>query len=78
MVTAEPDERGKTFLQAHVTGSLDAVTNAELRRHLARTLPPHMMPRGFQRIERLPTTRTGKTDRAALLARAPQSAGRTP
>ncbi|MEV0956908.1 amino acid adenylation domain-containing protein [[Kitasatospora] papulosa] len=78
VVTAEPDEHGKTFLQAHVTGSLDAVTNAELRRHLARTLPPHMMPRGFQRIERLPTTRTGKTDRAALLARAPQSAGRTP
>nr|WP_242704934.1 hypothetical protein [Streptomyces sp. IBTA2] len=54
------------FLYAHVTGPLDEVTDAELRRHLATALPPHMMPRKFHRIERLPTTRTGKTDRAAL------------
>ena len=78
VVTAEPDERGRVFLYAHVTGSLDAVADAELRRHLAQALPPHMMPRRFHRIDRLPTTRTGKTDRAALHHGGPPVAGRTP
>ncbi|MFF7627623.1 amino acid adenylation domain-containing protein [Streptomyces cyaneofuscatus] len=78
VVTAEPDEQGRVFLYAHVTGPLDEVTDAELRRHLATVLPPHMMPRRFHRIERLPTTRTGKTDRAALRRTAAPVPDRTP
>ncbi|MFI5721577.1 amino acid adenylation domain-containing protein [Streptomyces cyaneofuscatus] len=78
VVTAEPDEQGRVFLYAHVTGPLDEVTDAELRRHLATVLPPHMMPRRFHRIERLPTTRTGKTDRAALRRTVAPVPDRTP
>ncbi|KPC78968.1 amino acid adenylation domain-containing protein [Streptomyces sp. NRRL S-4] len=78
VVTAEPDDQGRVFLYAHVTGDLDTVTDAELRRHLAGFLPTHMMPRRFHRIERLPTTRTGKADRAALRGGGPSFPGRTP
>ncbi|WP_250294491.1 amino acid adenylation domain-containing protein [Streptomyces atroolivaceus] len=77
VVTAEPDDRGRVFLHAHVTGELESVTDAELRRYLAGLLPTHMMPRRFHRIERLPTTRTGKTDRAALRGAGPPLPGRT-
>jgi acyl-coenzyme A synthetase/AMP-(fatty) acid ligase len=45
---------------------LDAVTDPALRLHLARTLPPYLMPRRFVRLSELPTTRGGKTDRTAL------------
>lgn len=66
VVVAETDDRGRTFLVAHVAGDLEATTDRALRAHLARTLPPHMMPRRFVRIDRMPTTASGKTDRAAL------------
>ena len=66
VVTASTDDLGRTFLVAHVTGRLVDVGDAALRAHLARTLPHHMMPRRFVRLDRLPTTRTGKADRAAL------------
>ncbi|KOV89868.1 amino acid adenylation domain-containing protein [Streptomyces sp. NRRL B-3648] len=70
VVTAETDDRGRTWLGAHVTGPLADTTDAQLRAFLARTLPPHMMPRRFTRLERLPVTHSGKADRRAL--RAPQ------
>lgn len=66
VVTSAVDERGRPFLTAHVTGSLDEVSDAALRAHLAQALPHHMIPRRFARLDRLPTTRSGKTDRAAL------------
>ncbi|MFQ6144315.1 amino acid adenylation domain-containing protein [Streptomyces seoulensis] len=72
VVTAETDERGRTWLGAHVTGPPESTTDAQLRAHLARTLPPHMMPRRFTRLERLPVTHSGKADRRALRARAPE------
>ncbi|MFI0165559.1 amino acid adenylation domain-containing protein [Streptomyces sp. NPDC017095] len=72
VVTAGTDGRGRTWLGAHVTGPLDGTTDAELRAHLARTLPPHMMPRRFTRLARLPVTHSGKADRRALRAAAPE------
>ncbi|WP_433533533.1 amino acid adenylation domain-containing protein [Micromonospora sp. CA-263727] len=65
-VTTAADGRARPYLVAHLTGDLAAVTDAALRFHLARTLPPHMMPRRFDRRVRFPTTRTGKIDRLAL------------
>ncbi|MFB7507560.1 amino acid adenylation domain-containing protein [Streptomyces broussonetiae] len=72
VVTAHTDERGRTYLLAHVTGELAGTTDAELRTHLARSLPPHLMPRRFLRLDALPLTRGGKADRRSL------TAGRTP
>ncbi|MET8949090.1 amino acid adenylation domain-containing protein, partial [Streptomyces sp. NPDC004542] len=72
VVTAATDDRGRTWLGAHVTGPLESTTDAELRAHLARTLPPHMMPRRFTRLERLPVTHSGKADRRALRATVPE------
>ncbi|MCX2968305.1 MULTISPECIES: non-ribosomal peptide synthetase [Streptomyces] len=46
------------------------VDEAALRRTLGRTLPGHLVPARFARIDRLPTGPSGKTDRAALAARA--------
>ncbi|MCE7082317.1 amino acid adenylation domain-containing protein [Streptomyces sp. ST2-7A] len=66
VVTADGDERGRVFLTAHVTGVPAGVEDAELRSHLLRTLPPHLMPRRFVRRDSLPTTRSGKIDRRAL------------
>ncbi|GAA3145334.1 hypothetical protein GCM10010521_35460 [Streptomyces rameus] len=43
-------------------------TVAELRSRLATRLPDYMIPTEFHRLERLPLTRHGKTDRAALRA----------
>ncbi|WP_225834371.1 amino acid adenylation domain-containing protein [Streptomyces sp. NK08204] len=66
VVTPHSDDRGRVHLLAHVTGDLAGTTDAELRRHLARTLPPHLMPRRFLRLDALPTTRGGKADRRLL------------
>ncbi|MQS09130.1 amino acid adenylation domain-containing protein [Streptomyces sp. IF17] len=68
VVTAGSDDRGRVFLTAHVTGVPAGIGDAELRTHLLRSLPPHLMPRRFVRRESLPTTRSGKVDRRALAA----------
>ncbi|MGM1058473.1 amino acid adenylation domain-containing protein [Saccharothrix sp. Mg75] len=65
-LTAAGDDRGRTALTAHVVGDLAEVTDAALRAHLAASLPPHMMPRRFVRMDRLPTTHSGKIDRKKL------------
>jgi D-alanine--poly(phosphoribitol) ligase subunit 1 len=44
-------------------GDLDA---SELRKYLKRHLPAYMMPNHFERIESIPLTPTGKTNRKAL------------
>ncbi|MET7686018.1 amino acid adenylation domain-containing protein [Streptomyces sp. NPDC005423] len=68
VVTPHTDDRGRVYLLAHVTGALSGTTDAALRGHLARSLPPHLMPRRFQRLDALPTTRGGKADRRRLAA----------
>ncbi|MDQ3785621.1 MAG: amino acid adenylation domain-containing protein, partial [Actinomycetota bacterium] len=65
-LTATGDERGRVALTAHVAGRLADVPDTALRAHLARSLPPYMMPRRFVRIASVPTTHSGKTDRNLL------------
>ncbi|MEU3633615.1 amino acid adenylation domain-containing protein [Streptomyces fradiae] len=73
VVTAGEDGAGRVFLTAHVTGDLADVRDGELRAHLAATLPPHLMPRRFARLDELPVTRSGKADRRALADAAARS-----
>ncbi|MEV7433812.1 amino acid adenylation domain-containing protein [Streptomyces griseoviridis] len=67
VIAPHTDDRGRLYLLAHLTGDLAATTDAALRAQLARSLPPHLMPRRFQRHTTLPTTRAGKTDRRTLV-----------
>jgi amino acid adenylation domain-containing protein len=61
-------------LEAHVVLS-GAVTEGDLRSHLAPLVPAHMVPARFRFAESLPRTRNGKTDRAALPEIAPSATG---
>ncbi|MEU3255212.1 amino acid adenylation domain-containing protein [Streptomyces sp. NPDC006997] len=70
VVTAHTDDRGRAYLAAHLTGD-PVTTDAALRSHLLRTLPPHLLPRHFHRHTTLPTTRGGKADRRRLVAGSP-------
>lgn len=72
VVTLATDDRDRKYLVAHVTGELASTTDAVLRAHLARTLPPYLMPRRFVRLDRFPTTHNGKIDRGALTSGAPR------
>ncbi|ACU73925.1 amino acid adenylation domain protein [Catenulispora acidiphila DSM 44928] len=55
-----------------LTGGTAAVSADALRVHLAETLPPHLIPGRIVTVERLPLTVSGKVDRAALAALAPE------
>jgi amino acid adenylation domain-containing protein len=66
VITPATDDLGRIYLIAHVTGVATDVTNAALRAHLARTLPPHLLPRQFRRVDDIPATHSGKADRSAL------------
>lgn len=71
VVTSGTDAGGRVFLIAHVAAASEQVTDAALRAHLAMTLPHYMIPRRFARIDRLPTTVSGKTDRRAVTVDGP-------
>ncbi|KUN63900.1 non-ribosomal peptide synthetase [Streptomyces canus] len=60
---------GRPQLVAYYTGA-DAPSADELGARLAAVLPGYMVPRRRYRIEALPLTDNGKTDRKALTARA--------
>ncbi|MFG3054550.1 amino acid adenylation domain-containing protein [Kitasatospora sp. NPDC048239] len=62
-VTAPQGRSGQRQLVAHVVTTLD---RAELRAHLARSLPDAHVPRTLRLIEALPLTANGKVDRPAL------------
>nr|AGS49396.1 long-chain-fatty-acid--CoA ligase [uncultured bacterium esnapd4] len=67
---------GDLSLVAYVVGGADF---ADLRAHAGVSLPEHMVPWTFVRMDVLPVTAHGKLDRAALpLPEAPVTAGRPP
>jgi Acyl-CoA synthetases (AMP-forming)/AMP-acid ligases II len=65
-VTANGDR-----LVAYVVGPAEP---DELRRHLAATLPAHLVPTGWVPLDALPLTVTGKVDLVALPAPGPEPA----
>lgn len=60
-------EAGKRLAAFYVCA--DGIGAADLRELLGRSLPPHMVPSAFVRLDALPLTGNGKVDRAALTAR---------
>ncbi|WNZ08508.1 non-ribosomal peptide synthetase [Streptomyces sp. 11x1] len=65
VVVARPDGGGHRRLVAYVVADGE-IPAAELRTHLAGTLPDHMVPSLFVSLDTLPLSPTGKVDRRAL------------
>ncbi|HEX8335218.1 MAG TPA: phosphopantetheine-binding protein, partial [Pyrinomonadaceae bacterium] len=65
VVVMREDEPGDQRLVAYLVGG-ESPAGAELRRHLASTLPDYMIPSAFVTLEALPLTPNGKVDRKAL------------
>ncbi|HVJ88924.1 MAG TPA: amino acid adenylation domain-containing protein [Labilithrix sp.] len=69
VVVARADEGGDKRLVAYVIGAGEGEpTASELREHLARTLPAHMLPAAFVVCAEFPRTPNGKVDRNRLPA----------
>jgi amino acid adenylation domain-containing protein len=73
--------QGAPQLVAHIVPDGRPASQAELRAHLKKTLPEHMVPGTFVLVDALPRTPSGKVDRQALplptSTREPGSAART-
>jgi amino acid adenylation domain-containing protein len=65
-VVARREASGAERLVGYVVPRGAAPTPAELREHLGRRLPEHMVPAAFMELAALPLTPSGKLDRAAL------------
>ncbi|MBB4636053.1 non-ribosomal peptide synthetase [Longimicrobium terrae] len=65
VVLVREDAPGQARLVAYAIGGAGA---EELRAHLAATLPAHMVPAAFVRVDAWPLTPNGKLDRGALPA----------
>ena len=71
-VMAREDQSGSKRLAAYVVpAGGQAPATAELRAHLARSLPDYMIPAAFTTLDALPVSRNGKLDRRALPAPQP-------
>ncbi len=66
VVVARPDGSGGLRLVAYVVASEGEYAVESLQSHLRRSLPEHMVPAAFVRLESLPRNPNGKVDRAAL------------
>jgi len=67
-VLLRSDGPGEPRLVAYLVSRGAALEAADVREHLARTLPEPMLPSAFVTLDRLPLTASGKLDRAALPA----------
>lgn len=64
IVIASDSERDEKHLVAYVAG--ESPSNNDLRAHLRRKLPEHMIPSAFVFLESFPLTASGKINRLAL------------
>ena len=68
LVLAREGTPGERQLVAYVIAGADVPSAGELREHLQRTLPEHMIPPAFVSLEGFPLSPNGKVDRQALPA----------
>jgi amino acid adenylation domain-containing protein len=68
---------GERQLVAYIVGEPGRPGESEVRDWLRRRLPEHMVPSAFTHISALPTTASGKLDKAALPAPSSRGTGRT-
>ena len=66
IVIAADNERGEKHLVAYVSVAGESPANNDLRSHLRRKLPEHMIPSAFVLLESFPLTASGKINRLAL------------
>lgn len=64
-VTFKENQSGDKYLVAYYTSNRELSTT-EIIAHLSKSLPEHMIPRFYIRLEELPLTPNGKLDRNAL------------
>lgn len=64
-VTDKKDENNRQYLVGYYT-SENSINEKELREYLSSKLPKYMVPNYFMRLESMPMTASGKTDRKNL------------
>ena len=75
-VVAREAPNGEQQLVAYIVGEPGCPSDAEARDWLRRRLPEYMVPSAFVRLSALPTTASGKLDKAALPAPSPRGTNR--
>ena len=75
-VVARDAPNGEQRLVAYIVGEPGCPSDAEARDWLRRRLPEYMVPSAFMHLSALPTTASGKLDKAALPAPSPRGTGR--
>ena len=75
-VVAREAPNGEQQLVAYIVGEPGCPSGAQARDWLRRRLPEYMVPSAFMHLSALPTTASGKLDKAALPAPSPRGTGR--
>jgi amino acid adenylation domain-containing protein len=79
VVAAVGDTGAKRRLVGYVVpNDGSSISDGELQAHVARHLPPHMVPTAWVRLDRLPLSANGKVDRRALPAPAEPRSAKAP